>query len=420
VAELRRCVVVVGGGHSVHVRIPAGMLRAAGYRVVLADLQPEVSPEAREVFDEVVPLGGHAPEWLLRRRPRPAALPAGEADAGGPIAVETHTRPAALAFRLWQGWRRAGRLIDLVRRVRPGALHFQSMTAGGMTAYYFLKRLGWPPRGQRPGLLVHLWGYGPRFPGIRRREIRALRAFDQIHPSSPAVARIYREHYAVPPTKLHVFVRGINLHTFARRDSATLAAARTAWGVPADKFVVIHNRHLHPMYRVDIAVEAFIALARAGHDVFLLLVRGSMCQPHYERSLRARLENAGLGHRVALLPPVLNAAEMATALQLAHASINCVPFDAFPVSILEAMYCGAVPVVRNLESYSQFVKDGQTAFAVEGSVESYVAALDRLIRDPALRARLANAGAALVQAEGSEELFRRRTLELIEMCWHDW
>jgi len=420
VAEVRRCIVVVGGSHSLHVRVPAGMLRAAGYRMVLADLQPEISREAREVFDEIAPLGGHAPEWLLRRRPRPATPPAGEGDEAGPIAVETRTRLAALAFRLWQGWTRAGRLIDLVHRVRPGALHFQSMTAGGMTAYYFLKRLGWPPRGQRPGLLVHLWGYGPRFPAIRKREIRALAAFDHIHTSSPAVARLYREHYGVPPERIRVFVRGIDLQTFAPRPPEVLAAARREWGVPDGPFVIIHNRHLHPMYRVEIAVDAFIRLAHEGHDVFLLLVRGSMRQADYERELLSRLAAAGFRERVALLPPVLTADQMAVALQLAHASINCVPFDAFPVSILESMYCGAVPVVRNLESYTQFVKNGQTAFAVEGSVESYVAALKRLIQDPALRARLAKAGAALVQTEGSEELFRRRTLELIEMCWHDW
>lgn|GEM_PF-2340887 len=413
-----RTVVVVGGGHSVHVRVPAQMLREAGYRVVLADLQPAISPEAHAVFDEIVPLGGHPPEWLLRRRPPARTSPAGEADAGGPIAVETRTRPAALAFHLWQGWARAGRLLQLVRRARPGALHFQSMTAGGMTAYYFLKRLGWPPRGRRPGLLVHLWGYGPRFPGIRRREIRALAAFDRIHTSSPAVARLYREHYAVPAEKIQVFVRGINLRTFAPRPPEELAAARREWGVPDGPFVIIHNRHLHPMYHVEVAVDAFIRLAQAGHDVFLLLVRGSMRQEDYERALLARLGEAGLRNRVALLPPVLSAEQMAVALQLSHAAINTVPFDAFPVSILEAMYCRAVPVVRNLESYTQFVRPGETAFAVDGGPEAYAACLRRLITDPALRTRLADAGVELVRREGSEEIFRAHTLALIEGCWH--
>lgn len=413
----QRCVCVVGGSHSVHVRVPAQMLRAAGYRVVLADLEVAQAPGATDVFNAVYTLPQRWERWAARR-PRGAA-PAEAAHEREPVAIETPTRVPSLVFQLTRAWFRAGRLLQVVRRERPGVLHFQSLTAGGMTAYYLLQRLGWAPPGKRPGLLAHLWGYHPRYPAIRRREIQVVAHLDQIHTSSPAVARMYREHYAAAPEKLHVFVRGIELATFAPRDAATLAAARAAWGVPADKFVIIHNRHLHPMYRVDIAVDAFIALAREGHPVFLMLVRGSMRDEQYEQSLLQRLDAAGLRDRVTLLPHVLSAPEMATALQLAHCSVNCVPFDAFPVSILEAMYCGAVPVVRNLESYTQFVRDGETAFAVEGEPNAYVPRIRQLITQPDLRRRLAAAGAALVSAEGSAEIFRKHTLALIVACWQE-
>lgn len=413
-----RCVLVVGGSHSLHVRVPARMVREAGYRVVLADMQDEVAPEARAAFDAVYPLSDRVQRFVVCGR---AALPKAEAERElKPMEIETPTRLPPYLWRLGQGWLRARRLLHVIRREHPGVLHFQSMTATGMTAYYLLRRLGWPAPHRRPGLLTHLWGYGPRFPGIRRREIRVLREFDQIHTSSPAVGRMYREHYAVPAEKLHVFARGIDLETFAQRHRTALDAARAAWGVPADKFVLIHNRHLHRMYRVDIAADAFATLAKEGHDVFLLLVRGSMWQPDYEQELLARLQAQGLRERVACLPHVLSADEMATALQLTQCCVNCVPFDAFPVSLLEAMYCRSVPVVRNLESYSQFVKDGETAFAVEGSAESYVPRIRQLIQDHTLRQRMADAGAALVRAEGSEEIFRRNTLQLIEKCWHAW
>jgi glycosyltransferase involved in cell wall biosynthesis len=418
VPSRKQCVLVVGGSHSVHVRIPAGMLRAVGYRVVLADTQGETAPDAGDAFDTVYSLGDVLERLLLRGRATlPPATPSSEL---GPMEIETRTRLQPYLWRLANGALRARRLRSIVRLERPGMLHFQSMTLGAMTAYYWLRGLGWPPSQTRPGLLTHLWGYEARMPGIRRREIRVLREFDHVHTSSPAVARIYREHYEIPPDKISVFARGINLDMFAPRAPAALAAAQAAWGVPAGPFVIIHNRHLHPMYRVDIAVDAFIKLAQEGHDVFLMLVRGGMCQLDYERMLMNRLAAAGLAARVALMPPVLNAQEMGTALQLAHCAVNCVPFDAFPVSILEAMYCRAVPVVRRLESYTQFVKDGETALAVDGGPDEYANAVRRLIVEPGLRQRLANAGAALVEAEGSAEIFRRKTLELVEACWHEW
>lgn len=413
-----KTVLVVGGSHSVHVCVPATMIRQAGYRVVLGDLQEQTAPEAGEMFDAVYPLVDPLLLTILKARPKP---PEGKDDTGfGSTDVEQPRRWRPYLWRLFRDWRQAGQLRRVVCREHPGVIHFQSMSAGGMVAYYLLQRMGWPARQARPGLMAHLWGFAPRFPGIRRREIRVLKEFDQLHSSSPAVARIYRENFEVPPEQIQVFVRGINLETFAPRGAEALSSARAAWGVPADRFVIIHNRHLHPMYRVDVAADAFIELARRGHGVFLLLVRGGMRQESYEKDILARLARAGLGDRVALLPPVLTPEEMALALQLSHCCVNCVPFDAFPVSILEAMYCRSVPVVRNLESYSQFVREGQTAFAIDGEAGDYADRIERLIVEPALREGMAQAGVDLVASIGSEEIFRRNTLDLVERCWHEW
>lgn len=420
----RRCIVMVGGSHSVHVKVPAGMLREAGYQVVLADLQPSAKIADNACFDAVHPLEGPLQRRVLGMRPEVKTQAVSPVDDGseepGEVRIQTATKWRSYLGRLAVGYLQAGILLDVIRRYRPGVVYFQSMTACGMTAYYLLSRMGWPKPTARPGLLTHLWGYQPRYPGVHRREIRALKPFDHIHTSSPAVGRIYRENYEVPNDQIDVFVRGINLATFAAADADTLQDARRRWNIPADKFVIIHNRHLHRMYRVDMAVQAVIELRRRGHDVFLMLVRGSMCQADYEQALVRQLQDAGMGDRVALMPPVLAAREMAVALQLAHCSVNCVPMDAFPVSILEAMYCRAVPVVRNLESYSEFVRDGETAFGVGACAEEYVQRIEQLIQQPELRLKLAQAGAELVQRQGSEEVYRHNVLSLAERCWHDW
>lgn len=415
-SEGRRTIVVVGGSHSPHTRVPSRMLREAGYRVALADLQPAPPTEPDEAFDAVYPLFDWTQALLLKGRA--VAPPPGADYALKPIEVEAPTRWTSYAWRLVRGRLRARRLCSVVRREGPGLVYFQSMTAGAMTAYYWLKGAGWAVRGSRPGLIAHLWGYKPRYPGERRRESQVLAAVDEIHTSSPQVARIYRENFGVPDEKVHVFIRGPNLETFRPRPAGDLDAARAEWGVPADKFVIIHNRHLHPMYRVDVAVDAFIDLARRGRDVFLILVRGSMREEAYEREMLARLASAGLADRVAVMPPILTPDQMAVALQISHAAVNCVPFDAFGVSIVEAMVCRAVPVVRDLESYVQFVRDGETGFAVAGGAEAYADRLDRLIVDPALRERMADAGQDLVRREGSEEAYRRHVLDLVERCWH--
>ncbi len=413
-----RTVVVLGGSSSTHARIPAQMVRAAGYRVVLADTEPAIAPGARDCFDAIECVITSAERRIVAGRQlvaRPGAPPPIK-----PLEILEPTRRKSLYGRLLCGWLRGRALARLVRREHPGLVHVQGMDVGGMATYYYLRRMGADPA-RRPGLMAHLFSYKPRFDGIRRREMAALAACDAVHTSSPVVARIYRENYDVPAEKLHLLVRGIDLDVFAPRDEQALAAARAEWGVPADKFVIIHNRHLHRMYRVDLAVDTFIALAKQGHDVFLLLVRGSMWQPDYEEELLARLREQKLGDRVALLPHVLSAPQMALALQLADCSLNTVPFDAFPVSILESMYCRAVPVVRDIESYYMFVQDGATGFLCGGAgIEEYVEKIARLIRDPQLKQRMAEAGVARVAAEGDVEFYRRKLLELVAQSWHTW
>ena len=414
------CVVVLGGSSSLHARIPAQMVRDAGYRVVLANTEGTEAPGTRDFFDDVHSVITTR-ERLIMAGGSLVAAPR-SAHPIKPMEVLEPTRKKSLYGRLLLGWLRAGRLVQVVRAERPGLLHIQGMAVGGMTAYYYFKKMGFDDFAHRPGTLAHLFSYSePRFAEIRAREIRALASCDHVHTSSPVVMGVYREHYEVPEQKISLLVRGIDLQTFAPREPAALAKARAEWGIPPDKFVMIHNRHLHPMYRVDIAVDTFIELARRGHDVFLVLVRGSMRQADYEERLLKQLAEHGLCERVALMPPVLTAEQMAIALQLSDCSINTVPFDAFPVSILESMYCRAVPVVRDLESYSLFVRDGETGFLCRGTgIEEYVQNVERLIIDPPLRQRMAQAGRELVAAKGNVEFYRRDLLALVQRCRREW
>ncbi|MCK4341995.1 MAG: glycosyltransferase family 4 protein [Phycisphaerae bacterium] len=412
------CVVVLGGSSSLHARIPAQMVREAGYRVVLADMEPTIAPGTEEFYDHVYPLQHSLEKPFLAVRSA-VTKPEGKRPIKEMEILEP-TRNKSLYWRLFSAWLRGRRLARIVRAEHPGLVHIQGTWVCGMTMYYYLKRMGFDAR-KRPGTMAHLFSYQPRFAGIRAREIRALQACDQLHSSSLVVKKIYQQHYEVPPEKLHLLVRGINLKTFAPRDEAILAQAREEWGVPADKFVLIHNRHLHPMYRVDLAVDTFIELAQRGHDVFLILVRGSMCEADYEAQFVAQMKEAGLGDRFALMPPILSAEQMAVALQLSDISINTVPFDAFPVSILESMYCHAVPVVRDLESYYIFVKEGETGFLCGGTgANEYVEKTERLILAPQLKERIANAGAKVVENEANVATYRRNLLGLIKRCWREW
>lgn len=90
--------------------------------------------------------------------------------------------------------------------------------------------------------------------------------------------------------------------------------------------------------------------------------------------------------------------------------------EALPVSVLEAMAAGLPVVATRVGGVPELVVDGETGFLVPPSdAAALAAALQRLLDDPELRARLGAAGRARAEehfaldsfVEGHLDLYRR-------------
>jgi glycosyltransferase involved in cell wall biosynthesis len=91
--------------------------------------------------------------------------------------------------------------------------------------------------------------------------------------------------------------------------------------------------------------------------------------------------------------------------------------EGMPISILEAMAAGLPVVASAVGGVPELVEDGVTGLLVPpGDAAALAAALERVLGDPALRARLGAAARARAEERFDVEAFRRAHLELYRAC----
>ncbi len=119
------------------------------------------------------------------------------------------------------------------------------------------------------------------------------------------------------------------------------------------------------------------------------------------RSVRQRLAPLTERGRVQLLEPIFD--ERALARLYRRFDVFCYPSlaaqgETFGVAAAEAMAAGAAPVVSKLACFREFVRDGETGLVFDHTAadapRQLAAALERLMRDAALRRKLAAAAQA--------------------------
>jgi glycosyltransferase involved in cell wall biosynthesis len=119
----------------------------------------------------------------------------------------------------------------------------------------------------------------------------------------------------------------------------------------------------------------------------------------------------------------------ATIQLYSHAAVFCCPsiYEPFGIINLEAMACGTPVVASDVGGIPEVVVDGQTGILVPLQQQSespfepldppqyssdLAAAVNRLLADPALRARMGRAGRERVEREFSWDAIARQTVEL--------
>lgn len=178
----------------------------------------------------------------------------------------------------------------------------------------------------------------------------------------------------------------------------------------ADFEVVLWVGRFAPLKNVSLLIEAFAALAPRRPRAMLVLVgEGAL-----EGRLRSDARRLGIEQRVRFVgaKPL---AELPAWYSMADVFALPSSFDNSPNVLLEAMACGLPVVATRVGGVGRYVENGSTGLLVEpGQAPALAAAIERVLNDPDLRARLVAGGLAQVRQGRSWAASAGKLLSLYE------
>jgi glycosyltransferase involved in cell wall biosynthesis len=145
-----------------------------------------------------------------------------------------------------------------------------------------------------------------------------------------------------------------------------------------------------------------------GMEWTLLLVGAGELEPHVSR----QVFDLGMRNRVRILKPETDVNRLLMGAQI---FVLATHFEAFPISILEAMRAGLPVVATHVGGVPEAVRHEETGLLVRPrDVLGLRDALARVICDPALRVALGNAGQRLWAARFTARTMTTRSLEVYQ------
>jgi glycosyltransferase involved in cell wall biosynthesis len=211
------------------------------------------------------------------------------------------------------------------------------------------------------------------------------------------------EDAGIPGEKIHLCRNGIDLARFCRgpRDPRFRPAA-----LPDASLVIGVVGGLRPEKGLATLLEAFARVCRLGPDLRLVLVGGGASQP----DLEARARELGIAGACLFAPPTNQVPEW-----LRHIDIFVLPSlsEALSNSLMEAMACGCCAVASRVGGNPELIEDGVRGLLFKaGDAADLADALGRVILNPELRGRLADAGHDFLHAHFSTAAAAGRMAEI--------
>jgi glycosyltransferase involved in cell wall biosynthesis len=298
-------------------------------------------------------------------------------------------------------WARAVR--GIVRELQPDILHaHQVASAGwlGAAAVYH-------------PFVVSAWGsdllVGPKRSWAQRQLARwVLRRADYAICVSESLARAARSLGAAPD-RVEVAAWGVDTNIFY--PASDKESQRAQLGLPQEP-IILSLRAMRAIYNpLDIARAIPSVLEQVPEAHFVILTYN--CDQGVLSQFQAIVQSHGATDAVRYIGDLPNEQAVADVCRAADVALSVPSSDGTPVSVLEALACGAALVVSEVPSLHEWIKhEREGLFVPIGDVAGISDAIVRLLTDGSLQQRFRVNGPRLVRQRADRKVLMARNEEI--------
>ncbi len=318
---------------------------------------------------------------------------------------------------LWSGTGTQGRSRRMWETVR--VLAFAALKASRFDIAHF-HHAGWGELASP--VILHLLGrkavlhmtlYGSDNPSTLARmrggrlALALLRRFDGIVTVSPRLAEDCEKHNFRNVLCLTNFLALRQLEH--GRDAAAGEEMRRELTIPLDATVLLFVGSVIRRKGVDLLAESFARLASCHPDLWLIAVGPPGNDKEFVRAVRERIDHAGVASRVIWTGTVRDKDLLARYYSAVDVFVFPTRAEGLPNVLIEATAAGLPVVATNLPGCTDYVVvDGESGFLVPPEdVDALTQAVERLVTDSTLRAKMGQAARAHSSRFGFEEYCRQ-------------
>lgn len=213
----------------------------------------------------------------------------------------------------------------------------------------------------------------------------------------------------VTPSRLEVAPWGVDTTIF--RPAGSNAALRAQLGLGGEP-IVLSLRPIKPLYNpLDIAQAIPLVLEKVPQARFV--IRTYMCDPDMLAQFKAIVRKHGVTEAVRYAGDLPDDNAIADLYRIADVAVSVPSSDGMPLSVMEALACGAALVLSDVPSLHEWVRHQQEGLYVPvGDIRALSAAIIRLLTDEALRRQLQTNGLTLIQQHADSRVWMARAEEL--------